>query len=87
MCSFPPTQEAKGLRTYYVRGGVLGAAAALHRLFFLFGAALGVSAGADVSACEAELGEKYKLAVSQSSSIFPGGPLLTLAPRPVQVQQ
>lgn len=87
MRSFPATREAKGLRTYYVRGGALGAAAALRRLFFLFGAALGVSSGADVSACETELGEKYNLAVSQSSSIFPGGRLLTLAPRPVQVQQ
>lgn len=68
---------------------MLGAAAAFRRRLFFFGAGLGLdlSSGADTSACETELEEKCKLDVSQSSIIFPAGPLLTLAPLPVQVQQ
>lgn len=67
---------------------MLGAAAAFRRLFFLFVTELlGLSSGAATSACETELEEKYKLDVSQSSSIFPAGSLLTLTPLRVQVQQ
>lgn len=87
MSSFPPTQEVKALSTYYMQDSVLGGAAALDRLLFLFGAGLGLSSGADSLACETELEEKYKLDVSQSFSIFPLGPQLTLVPLPVLVQQ
>lgn len=87
MSSFPPTQEVKVLSTYYMQGSVLGAAAALRRLFFLFGAGLGLSSDASSLACETELEERYKLDVSQSFSTFPLGPQLTLAPLPVLVQQ
>lgn len=40
----------------YMQGSVLGAGAALHRLFFLFGPGLGLSSGAESLACETELG-------------------------------
>lgn len=72
-----------------MQGSVLRAAAAFRRLLFFFGAGLGLdlSSGADTLACETELEEKYKLNVSKSSIILPAGPLLTLAPLPVQVQQ
>lgn len=59
-------------------GCELGAAVAFRRLFFLFGAGLGVTSGADASACETELEEKKsELDVPQSSSVFQAGPLLT----------
>lgn len=73
-----------------MQGSVLGAATAVFlRRLFLFGAGLGLdlSSGADTLACETELERKCKLDVSQSSVIFPAGPLLTLAPPPVQLQQ
>lgn len=70
-----------------MQGSVLGAGAALHRLFFLLDPGLGLSSGAKSLACETELEEKYKLDVSQSFSIFPLGTQLTLALLPVLVQQ
>lgn len=44
------------LVSFYMQGSVLGAGAALHRLFFLFGPGLGLSSGAESLACETELG-------------------------------
>lgn len=72
-----------------MQGSVLGAAAEFLRRLFLFGAGLGLdlSSGVDTWVCETELEGKCKLDVSHSSIIFPTGPLLTLAPLPVQVQQ
>lgn len=55
-----PAGETGLLVSFYMQDSVLGGAAALDRLLFLFGAGLGLSSGADSLACETELGSSTR---------------------------